>query len=146
MNVFNYLHEDAAHIIHGMEALAANYPDHSNWTWDRTFEESKRSIQQIKNHFLKQSLVVNNLKDHVPVDNVLAEAENKRDTINEAIDNLLDLHVNERGFEQGLQALAKRTDTYFHFCDDVLYPELKSHLSRDDMKHVREQLDELILS
>lgn len=146
MNVFTYLHEDAEHIAQGIHALATHYPDHSDWTWDRTFEESKKSLQRIKDHFSKQSLLVNNLHDESGVTDVLAEAQLERDQINLAIENLLDLHVNEQGFEQGLKELSKRTDKYFGYCDKVLYPELKSHLTKDELNHVREQLDELIMS
>lgn len=143
MDVFEFLKEDKARIAERLTQTSRNYPD---WSWDRIYEETKKSLEGVRQHLKKESLLMSNLKSDEGLENILDEASKKREEMNSEIENLVMIHVDEPGFEQGLDSIAGKLREYNEFCADRLYPELKDHLSEDDVKHVNEQLDDIVMS
>lgn len=143
MNVFHYLSEDHQAIIKRLEETTENY---SNWTRDRVFEESKNILQAIKDHFRKEHLLVNNLKDESGMYQVLSTLNKQEKQLNSEIENLTMIHVDEPGFEQGLESIAGRFEEHCRFCGKTFYTRVKEKLSAKDLRQVQTQLERKLLS
>lgn len=143
MDVFEYLKNDGAHIAERLNNIASQY---SEWPRDRVFEETKRALQEMKIYFTKEALLINNLKDDGETKEVVETAEKQRKSLEAAVENLVMIHVDEPGFEQGLDTIAEKMTQHCDFDADTFFPSMKAHLSEDDIKHVKQQLDDQILS
>ncbi|MBX9772151.1 MAG: hypothetical protein K2X29_12315 [Candidatus Obscuribacterales bacterium] len=143
MNVFHYLTEDHSAIAKRLEETTENY---SKWTRDRIFEESKNILQAIKDHFKKEHLLVNNLKDESGMHQVLSTLNKQEKELNSQIDNLIMIHVDEPGFEQGLESIAGRFDEHSRFCGKTFFRRVREKLSPKDLRQVQTQLELKVLS
>lgn len=143
MNVFHYLSEDHSAISKRLEETTENY---STWTRDRIFEESKNILQAIKDHFKKEHLLVNNLKDESGMHQVLSTLNNQEKEIKSEMDNLVMIHVDEPGFEQGLESIAGRFDEHCRFCGKTFYRRVKEKLTAKDLRQVQTQFERKLLS
>lgn len=143
MNVFHYLSEDHDAIKQRLSDTTENY---ANWTRDRVFEESKNILQAIKDHFKKEHLLVNNLKDESGMHQVLSTLDTQEKELNSQIDNLTMIHVDEPGFEQGLETIAGRFDEHCRFCGKTFFRRVKEKLSARDLRQVQNQLELKLLS
>lgn len=143
MNVFHYLSEDHSAISKRLTETTKNY---STWTRDRIFEESKNILQAIKDHFKKEHLLVNNLKDESGMHQVLSTLNRQEKALNSEIDNLTMIHVDEPGFEQGLESIAGRFEEHCRFCGKTFFSRVKEKLSANDLRHVQKQLELQLLS
>jgi len=143
MDVFNYLEDDKSSIIQRLNETAKNY---SVWTRDRVFEEAKNDFTSIKKHFARETLLENNLKNSVPVQNLLSAVSKLRDEITAEVEQIVEIHVDEPGFEQSLETIAKKFSQYAQYCKEKYYPDLKKILSADELKYIQKQLEQNILS
>lgn len=143
MNVFHYLTEDHKAISQRLEDTTQNY---ANWTRDRIFEESKNILQAIKDHFRKEHLLVNNLKDESGMHQVLTTLKKQEKELNSEMENLTMIHVDEPGFEQGLESIEKRFDEHCRFAGKTFYSRVKEKLTAKDLRHVQSQLERKVLS
>lgn len=143
MNVFHYLTEDHNAIAKRLSDTIKNY---SNWTRDRIFEESKNILQAIKDHFKKEHLLVNNLKDESGMHQVLTTLNRQEKELNSQIDNLVMIHVDEPGFEQGLESIAGRFDEHSRFCVKTFFSRVREKLTAKDLHRVETQLERKVLS
>jgi hypothetical protein len=143
MDVFNYLDEDNKKIAETLRQIVQNY---SGWAFERVFEEAKKVFESIKNHFAKDTLLENNMKNPKQLENLLSEVAQKRKDITADIEQIVEIHVDEPGFEQSLETIANKYDQYHQYCKDKLYPKMKESLSPDEKKHIEEQLEQKIFS
>jgi len=143
MNVFNYMETDSEMLNDLFDELTENY---SEWAQDRVFEQSKNALAGVKGHFQKEEMVINNLKDQRGLEQPLAEAKKERDAIVSEIEQLVMIHVDEPGFEQGLESIATKFKNHRKFSLEKLYPLLKERLSSSDMHRISEQLEQRVLS
>src|SRR4030095_8795370 len=143
MDVFNYIQSDSDMINDRFIELAENY---SEWAQDRVFEETKNGLAGVKSHFQKEQLLINNLKDRSGSEKIFAEAQKQQEAIVSEIEQLVMIHVDEPGFEQGLEAIRDKFTTQREFVIDTLYPRLKNRLSPADLRHVSDQLEQKVLS
>ncbi len=143
MDVISHLEEDNARISKCLMETAQNY---SQWTRDRIFEEAKKIFASIKEHFSKDAILENNLKDSGPVANLLAEVSKQRKEITSEVEQIVEIHVDEPGFEQALETIAEKFAQYSQYCKEKFYPAMKKLLSTDELKHIQEQFEQKILS
>lgn len=143
MNVFELLSDDSAHTSARLREAASCY---SEWTFDRVFESTKKSLESIKQHLDKEQLLLNNLKKTAGLEEVVSKfSEQKKDILSE-MESLVMLHVDEPGFEQELEEIAAKFDAHRDYCRDTFYPAMEKSLSSSDFAHVQEQFGQIILS
>ncbi len=143
MDIFNYLEEDNASIAQRLVETAKNY---SQWSRDRIFEEVKKEFASAKEHFSKEALLENNLKNAAAVQSILSEVSQRRNEIMNEIEQIVEIHVDEPGFEQSLETIANKYSQYARYCKEKFYPAMKKILSTDELKHINEQLEQKALS
>jgi hypothetical protein len=143
MDIFNILEDDSARISERLTDITKNY---STWTMDRVFEEIKNIFESIKKHFAKISILENNLKNPEGIQNILSELNKQRDAITADIEQIVEIHVDEPGFEQSLETIAKKFIQFAQYSKGTFFPEIKKSLTPDDLKHIREQMEQKILS
>lgn len=142
MDVFDILNTEAARITERINDTATNY---SEWAFDRVFESTKNSLESIKQHLYKESLLINNLKDEAGMQDLLTEFNQQKNTIVSEIETLVMIHVDEPGFEQGLERIAKQFGEHQIFCEETFYPQMETKMSGEDLRHFNEQLEQAIL-
>ena len=143
MDIFSNLESENANIAQRLSETAKNY---SQWARDRIFEEVKKDFALIKEHFAKDSTLENNLKNSNPVKTLLSEASRQRKEITAEIEQIVEIHVDEPGFEQALESIAEKFSQYGKYCKEQFYPAMKKILSADELKHIQEQLEQKIVS
>ena len=143
MDVFNYMKTDIDNISERLTELTENY---SEWAQDRVFEESKNVLGAIKTHFQKEQLLVNNLKDRTGLEHLLSQAEKQQQDIKSEMEQLVMIHVDEPGFEQGLESIENKFADHHKFCMDTFYPRLKSRLTSKGLQSVTAQIEQKVLS
>jgi vacuolar-type H+-ATPase subunit E/Vma4 len=143
MDVFNYLENDNASIAERLTETAKNY---SEWAQERVFEEAKKAFASAKQHFSSASLLESNLKNNEPVKELLSEINRQKKEIMDEIDQIVEIHVDEPGFEQSLETIANKFSQYFQYCKNTYYPAMQKALTADDLKHVSDQLEQKVLS
>lgn len=142
MNVFSYLKEDAKFIASSLHDTTRHY---SEWPQEKVFKETQRELTAIENHFEKESLLTENLVHETEIKPLLKQAENERNNITSAIETLVMIHVDEPGFEQGLEDLTTKFDHYREFCDNTLYPIVRDHLLSSDLAEINTKFQNLVL-
>lgn len=142
MDAFDVLSRDSAIIAERLKETAANY---SEWHFDRVFESTKKSLESIKQHFNKEKLLVNNLKDQDKAKELVDKFTNQEKSINSEIESIVMLHVDEPGFEQELETISAKFEDHRNFCDKEFYPRLEGMLTPEDMKKIDQQLEQIIL-
>lgn len=142
MNVFSYLKEDASFIANGLHDTTLHY---SEWPQERVFKETQRELTAIENHFEKEALLTEHLVHETEIKPLLKQAEDERTTITDAIESLVMIHVDEPGFEQGLEDLTLKFDHYRKFCDSTLYPIVRDHLLSSDLARINAKFQDLVL-
>ncbi len=144
MNVFQYLQEDDAKIEDRLVQITEHY---EQWTPDRVFEETKKALNSIRIHLeKKESLLANNLKATDGIESSITECEQGKQGIFDELDNLTQLHVDEDGFCSGLKTLLSKVAEHHKFCNDIYYPNMRSRLTDNDLSHIEEQLNQMVLS
>jgi hypothetical protein len=143
MDIFTYLDDDNAKIAQRLSETAKNY---STWARDRIFEEAKKAFASIKEHFDKEVILESNIKSSQTVQSLLAEASRQRKEIAAEVDQIVEIHVDEPGFEQSLETMANKYHQYAQYCKEKLYPAIKKILSADELKHINDQIEQKILS
>jgi len=143
MDVFKYLEEDKSSIVQRLNETAKNY---SVWARDKVFEEAKNDFSSIKEHFSRESILENNLKDGKAIQNLLSEVSGLRNEITTEVDEIVEIHVDEPGFEQSLESIAKKFSQYAQYCKEKYYPAMKKILSADELKHIQDQFEQKIYS
>lgn len=143
MDAFEYLKEDATRVADRLTATAKNY---SEWTFDRVFEETKKGLEGIRQHLNKETILLQNLKGSDGVEKLLQETDERKGALKDDVDGITQIHVDEPGFEQALESIAGKFRDYNKFTADKLYPSLKKKLSKDDVEHVNQQLEQMIMS
>lgn len=142
MNVFDFLLTNEAHLAHRLTNTAKHYSD---WTLDRVFEETKRVLDGLKCNFKKENALISTIRHVEDMEDVIEEAEQHRKDIRSAADNLCMIHVDEPGFEQGLEDLASKFEQHRMFCENILFPLLEEHADPDELQRIADQLDALVL-
>jgi hypothetical protein len=142
MDVFEFLLTNEAHLAHRLSNTASHYSD---WTVDRVFEETKRVLDGLRCNFKKEAALINTIHNIEGMEEVIEEAERHRRDINSAADNLCMIHIDEPGFEQGLESLASRFERHREFCENTLFPMLQEHASPEELQRVADQLDAVVL-
>jgi len=144
MNVIDYLIDDENRIERKLQDLVDNY---LNWTQDRSFEEIKKIINALGIHVRnKETLLTNNLKSTNGIEPVLEKSVQERKAIDDEIDNLTQLHVDEPGFKAGLDKLLHVVTEHNRFCETEFFPKLGARLSSNDMEHIQQQMDQIVMS
>lgn len=142
MDVFKFLLANEEILAQRLSSTAANY---SEWTQDRVFEETKRVLEGLKANFDKEKALLNTVHGTAGVESVVAEAEQHRKDMQADAENLVMLHVDEPGFEQGLETLSAKFEKHKEFCEKTLFPKLKELVSEADLSRVSDQLDAVVL-
>ncbi len=143
MDIFNFLQEDAAHIAERLTETGKNY---STWTKDRVFEEVKNLFQAIKDHFSKLAILENNLKNPEGLKDILVKLNTLRDSITADVEQIVEIHVDEPGFEQSFEQIAKKFTQFAQYSKETFFPAIKKNLTEDDLKHIQQQIDQRVLS
>jgi len=143
MDIFSFLVDDGAHVAERLTETGKNY---STWTRDRIFEEAKNLFQAIKDHFSKIALLENNLKNPENLKDILVQVNTTRDSITEDVEQIVEIHVDEPGFEQSFEQIAKKFNQFVEYNKQTFFPVVKKNLSADDLKHVQQQIDQKVLS
>ncbi len=141
MDVFEFLLTNEAHLAHRLSETAAHY---SEWTQDRVFEETKRILDGLKSNFTKENALISTI-DADGLEDIVKEAEKHRTDISADAENLCMIHVDEPGFEQGLETLAYKFERHKEFCENTLFPRLKEHASQSQLDSIANQLDAVVL-
>jgi hypothetical protein len=131
MEIFTYLADDGKQIADRLMETAKNY---STWTRDRIFEEAKKAFESIQGHFSRVALLENNLKNPQSMQKVLSDLNKQRDAITADVEQIVEIHVDEPGFEQALEAIGKKFIQYTKYCQDNYFPAVKKNLSAEDLK------------
>ncbi|MCC6978125.1 MAG: hypothetical protein IT343_07375 [Candidatus Melainabacteria bacterium] len=142
MDVFEFLLTNEAHLAHRLNKTAAHYAD---WTQDRVFEETKRVLDGLNGNFKKENAVISTITDIDGMEDIIAEAERHRNEMKADAENLCMIHVDEPGFEQGLQILADKFERHREFCAKTLFPRLREHAEPEELESIADQLDAVIL-
>ncbi len=143
MDIFSLLEDDGARIAQRLTETGKNY---STWTMDRVFEEAKNLFQAIKDHFAKVAILENNLKDPAGLKDLLSQLNTQRDSITADVEQIVEIHVDEPGFEQAFEQIAKKFTQFAQFSKQTFFPAIKKNLSQDDLKHIQQQIDQKVLS
>jgi hypothetical protein len=143
MDIFSLLEDDGARIAGRLTETGKNY---STWTRDRVFEEAKSMFQAVKDHFAKVAIVENNLKRPEGLTDILSQVNTQRDAITADVEQIVEIHVDEPGFEQSLESIAKKFTQFAQYCKQTFFPTIKKNLSEDDLKHIQQQIDQKVLS
>ena len=117
MDVLNYLEDNNAQIAQHLTETAKNY-----WqsTHDRTFEEVKQEFQSIEDHFSREALLINNIEQREKVKNLLNEITKQKAEIRSEIEQIVEIHVDELGFEHALRCIANKFSQYALYCANTL--------------------------
>jgi hypothetical protein len=142
MDVFEFLLANEAHLAHRLNNTANHYSD---WTLDRVFEETKRALDGLSCNFKKENALISTIHDVSGMEGIIKEAEKNRTEIRADASNLCMIHIDEPGFEQGLESLARKFDRHREFCEKILFPLLKEHASPEELERIADQLDEVVL-
>jgi hypothetical protein len=143
MDIFSFLEADGSRIAERLTETGKNY---STWTMDRVFEEAKNLFQAIKDHFSKVAILENNLKNADSMKDVLVQLNTKRDSITADVEQIVEIHVDEPGFEQSFDQIAKKFSDFVKYSQGTFFPTVKQNLSEDDLKHIQQQIDQKVLS
>ena len=143
MDIFSLLEDDGARIAQRLTETGKNY---STWTRDRIFEEAKNLFQAIKDHFSKLAILENNLKNPEGLKDILSQVNTKRDSITADVEQIVEIHVDEPGFEQAFEQIAKKFTQFAQYNKETFFPAIKKNLSEDDLKHIQQQIDQKVLS
>jgi hypothetical protein len=141
MNIFDFLSGEGRSIVRRLNAVVEHYPACSDWTWDHTFDETKKDIFMLAEYLREEKLVESmvrgphNLKAH------MYNAAEQRREINACLDHVLMIHIDEEGFREGLKKLAEKLDEHTNFCINSYYPLLEQNLSNDAMQNLEDQLE-----
>ncbi len=141
MDVFEFLLTNEAHLAHRLSETAAHY---SEWTQDRVFEETKRILDGLESNFNKENALISTINAE-GIDDLVQEAQKHRDELRADAENLCMIHVDEPGFEQGLETLAYKFERHKEFCENTLFPRLKESASPEELESVANQLDAVVL-
>lgn len=143
MDVFEFLLTNEAHLAHRLSETAAHY---STWTQDRVFEETKRILDGLRANFNKENALINTIGAKADgIDDLIKEAEKHRNELKADAENLCMIHVDEPGFEQGLETLAYKFERHKEFCKNTLFPRLKESATPEELDSVANQLDAVVL-
>jgi hypothetical protein len=143
MDAFEYLKDDGAHIGTKLSEIADNY---SKWPQDRVFAETKNVLQSLREHLDKEKLLVSNLKATKGIEDLLDQSASQIGSIVSEIDNLVMIHVDELGFEEGLESISSKWNEHEEFCERVFYPAIKQRLSKKNIERINAQLEQLVFS
>ena len=143
MEIFKYLVEDNASIAQRLTETAKNY---SVWTQEQVFEEAKKAFSSIKEHFSSESILENNLKNGTAVQSILTEVSKLKKEITAEVEQIVEIHVDEPGFEQSLETIAAKFTQYSQFCKEKFYPAIQKVLSVDELKYINKQMEQKVLS
>lgn len=143
MDIFTFLEDDGNHIAERLKEAGANY---STWTMDRFFEESKNCFQAMKEHFSKVAILENNLKNPTGIKDLLIKLNTQRDSIKADIDQIVEIHVDEPGFEKSFEQISQKFSDFVWFSKEKFFPAIQKNLSAEDLKHIRQQIDQKVLS
>ncbi len=143
MDVFKYLEDDNNSIVQRFSEIIENY---SKWATERVFEESKKAFSSVHQHIAQEAIVENNLKNDVAIERVLADATNQKKEITSQLEQIVELHIDEPGYEQSLEIIAKKYKEYVNLCTEQFYPSLKKVISPDELKHISDQLEQKVLN
>jgi len=143
MDIFSLLEDDGARIAQRLTETGKNY---STWTRDRIFEEAKNLFQSIKDHFSKVAILENNLKNPNNLKDVLSQLNTLRDSITSDVEQIVEIHVDEPGFEQAFEQIAKKFTQFVLYSKETFFPTIKKQLTEDDFKHIQQQIDQKVLS
>jgi hypothetical protein len=142
MDAFDYLAADETRLS---EKMNETYSQYSEWPRDRVFEETKYNLEGLRNLFHKEALLTQNLKDESGMQDMLAKFDKQREDILSEADNLVMIHVDEPGFEDGLESIADKFREHVEYCQNTFYPSVLDRLSPEDRKKINEQLEQKIL-
>ena len=81
------------------------------------------------------------------MDDMISMFRDKKSEINELIsDKLVMIHVDEPAFEELLEQLAKKVENLFRFCDEELYPTVKSSATDHELQSIKRSVEDMVLS
>lgn len=138
-NPLRYLDEDGERVGKSLSMTAENYAD---WSQDQVFESTKKVLDGVRMHLEKETIVLSNLKNNDGLEDYLKEVATQELKLNDEIDNLVMIHVDEPGFEQGLESISAKFQQYCNFCATKLHPSVKQKLTDADLEHISQQLDQ----
>ncbi|MBX9693672.1 MAG: hypothetical protein K2Z81_14890 [Cyanobacteria bacterium] len=143
MDVFQYLEIDEKRITDLLHEIDDNF---AKWPMDQVFSASKKAIRAIQLHFDKLEQIVNGVAAS-EMDGMISMFREKKSEINELIsDKLVMIHIDEPGFEELLEQLAKKVENLFRFCDEELYPTVKSSATDHELQSIKRSVEDMVLS
>jgi hypothetical protein len=142
MDVFEFLLTNEAHLAHRLKNTASHYSD---WTQDKVFDETKRVLEGLKRSFQKENALMSTIHEVDGISDLIKEAEMHREEMKADAENLCMIHVDEPGFEQGLETLAYKFERHREFCEKTLFPHLKEHTAPEELERIADQLDAVVL-
>ncbi|HEY9787992.1 MAG TPA: hypothetical protein V6D17_21570 [Candidatus Obscuribacterales bacterium] len=143
MDIFAYLKDDWARI---MERLTDTVDNFADWPHERVFEETKRDLEALRQHFEKEVLIEQNLRNTTGVEGDLQKVTSLRKEIANDINNLVMIHIDEPGFEDGLEEITKKAKELRDFCESTFYPRVNEKMSESELRHLNQQVSEIVMS
>jgi len=143
MNIFEYFAEEESDIERKLHELTKNY---EMWTREQVFDRVKEVCDAIMGHLKKQSLLI--LQNFTPgteeLRNLFREAQEDHMLVNEEIGQLVEVHVDEPNYDEGLRNLLAVVEKHVAF-SKRLYSGLQANLSKQDLDNLNAQFSNMVL-
>lgn len=142
MNIFEYFDEEERDIEAKLEALNANY---EIWTREQVFDKVKEVCDAIMGHLKKQNaLLLNNIKGVPALAGMLADAQKDHLKVQDEIGQLVEVHVDEPGYDEYLKNLLVVLEEHIEF-SKRLYENIDKSVNPQDLDNLNAQFNNLIL-
>lgn len=143
MDIFQYLNQTLEQAETSFAKTSENY---SIWTQDQVFEESKKGLNLIQAYFDAEAPLINDIKSMSQASDLLAKAATHKDSLKSKTDNLVMIHVDEPGFEQGLEDILAQLGEYHEFGRSELFPTIRKLISESHLRTINNQTENHIFS
>ena len=142
MNIFEYFTDEVADIEQKLDELTQNY---SNWSKEQVFDRTKEILDEIGGHLKKQNvLLFQNCADVSKQSDLLAQAQRDHAKIEEEIGQIVEVHVDEPGYDEYLKNLLTTIREHIAF-SKKLYSEIQSKSSETDLASLNAQFNDVLL-
>lgn len=145
MNIFEYLKEDEAYIERRLKALTVHCPE---WTQEKVFDESVKVFAAVTVHLEKKETLLTAYLSYLDdeLKNTIETSTQQRFDIEAVIDGLTQMHVDEPEYQSTLEGLLRKVLNHRKFCQEWLYPQIETHLSKSEKDLINHKLEELVYS
>ena len=144
INVFTYFEADDANIERQLHELTENY---DNLSPAQVFEKAVGIFDAIKAHFNKQEdLLFAEIRHVEKVRSAIEVCLADRKKVLDDIDNSLNLHVDEPGFNESVRRVLKDIERHVELSEKQLYAEIRNHVPAEAIERINKKLEMLTLS